>query len=161
MLALGKWALGAGISWCPLSLGTGVPRGGVGGAELPGLARTPPPPPGRGFLIAAFPPRGIPAVLVWSSGALRMERNPKNEMQPWRTLQCCCSYWDLGRRGEETGSAKIFLIPLPERPFCPSLIKGSSSSLCTFLSHPPQDLILDPWVSQETSAAALLLSTRN
>lgn len=54
-----------------------------------------------------------------------MKRSPKNEMQPWRTLQCCCSYWDLGRRGEETGAGRIFLISLPEKgvlpaPFVPS-----------------------------------------
>lgn len=153
--------LGTGAGW-------GVQGGDFGGAvvlELPALPRVPPPPTWKGIFGCCVPWGNPCSAGVGSSGGLRMRRNTKSEMQPWRTLPLLLlGSWEMGERKQ-----------VLERPFEFPLLGGlsalassrdSSSSLCTFLFHPPQlfqrkSLVLDCWLSQETSAAALVLSTRN
>lgn len=146
---LGRLCLGAAIL-CPLFLGPGAGWGGHGVIlvaaevlELPGLARVPPPPPQRGFLIAAFPPGGIPAVLesgAWSSGGLRMKGTTKDEMQPGELCRAPALTGILGQGERKQVLEKPFEFPFLGGLSALASSRDSSSSPCTFLFHPPQSL---------------------
>lgn len=124
----------------------GWPRGDFGGSRGAATARPgqgAPSCPRRGFLIAAFPPGGIPAVLesgAWSSGGLRMKGTTKDEMQPGELCRAPALTGILGQGERKQVLEKPFEFPFLGGLSALASSRDSSSSPCTFLFHPPQSL---------------------